>query len=58
LPSISPTQTEVDVIVPCYNVEQYVRRALDSVLAQTHQDFSIYAINDGCTDNTMQVLET
>jgi len=58
LPSISPTQREVDVIVPCYNVEHHVRRALDSVLAQTHQDFSIYAVNDGSTDNTMQVLET
>ena len=58
LPSISPTQREIDVIVPCYNVEHYVRRALDSVLAQTHQDFWIYAVNDGCTDNTMQVLET
>jgi len=58
LPSISPTHTEVDVIVPCYNVEYYVRRALDSVLAQTHQNFSIYAVNDGCTDNTMKVLET
>jgi cellulose synthase/poly-beta-1,6-N-acetylglucosamine synthase-like glycosyltransferase len=58
LPPISPTQSEVDVIVPCYNVEHYVRRALDSVLAQTHQDFWIYAVNDGCTDNTMQILET
>jgi len=58
LPPISPTQSEVDVIVPCYNVEHYVRRALDSVLAQTHQDFRIYAVNDGCTDNTMRVLET
>jgi glycosyltransferase involved in cell wall biosynthesis len=54
----SPAQTEVDVIVPCYNVEHCVRRALDSVLRQTHQDFSIYAVNDGCTDNTVQVLET
>jgi len=58
LPPISPTQTEVDVIVPCYNVEHYIRRALDSVLAQTHQDFSLYAVNDGSTDNTVQVLET
>jgi glycosyltransferase involved in cell wall biosynthesis len=57
LPTISPTQSEVDVIVPCYNVEDYVHRALNSVLAQTHQDFWIYAINDGSTDNTMQVLE-
>jgi glycosyltransferase involved in cell wall biosynthesis len=58
LPPISPTQSEIDVIVPCYNVEHYVRRALDSVLAQTHQDFRIYAVNDGCTDNTTQILET
>jgi hypothetical protein len=58
LPSTSPTHSEVDVIVPCYNVEHYVRRALDSVLAQIHQDFWIYAVNDGCTDNTMRVLET
>ena len=34
-----------------------MQRALNSVLAQTHQDFWIYAVNDGCTDNTMQVLE-
>ena len=54
----SPAQTEVDVIVPCYNVERRVRRALDSVLCQTHQDFSIYAVDDGCTDNTVQVLKT
>jgi len=54
----SPAQTEVDVIVPCYNVEHCVGRALDSVVRQTHQDFSIYAVDDGCTDNTLQVLET
>jgi glycosyltransferase involved in cell wall biosynthesis len=54
----SSAQTEVDVIVPCYNVEHCVRRALDSVLRQTHQDFSIYAVDDGCTDNTVQVLKT
>ena len=54
----SPPHTEVDVIVPCYNVEHYVRRALDSVLLQTHQDFCIYAVDDGCTDNTVRVLET
>jgi glycosyltransferase involved in cell wall biosynthesis len=53
----SPAHCEVDVIVPCYNVEPYLHRALDSVLAQTHQDFSIYAVNDGSTDNTTQVLE-
>jgi len=58
LATTSPAQTEVDVIVPCYNVEHCVRRALDSVLRQIHQDFSIYAVDDGCTDNTVQVLET
>lgn len=45
------------MIVPCYNVEDYVHRALNSVLMQTHQDFWIYAVNDGSTDNTLQILE-
>jgi glycosyltransferase involved in cell wall biosynthesis len=57
LPATSPIDSEVDVIVPCYNAEQYVHRALDSVLAQTLQDFWIYAVDDGSTDNTMKVLQ-
>jgi hypothetical protein len=47
----------VAVIVPCHNVERYLRRALDSAYAQTFKDFHVYAVDDGSTDGTIQILE-
>jgi cellulose synthase/poly-beta-1,6-N-acetylglucosamine synthase-like glycosyltransferase len=55
---ISPqVHSEVAVIIPCYNVERYLQRALDSVFSQTFSDFEIYAVDDGSTDGTTRVLE-
>jgi len=44
--------SEVAIIVPCYNVESFLQRALDSVYAQTYTDFHIYAVDDGSLDST------
>lgn len=41
---------EIDVIVPVYNVERYLRKCLDSVLAQTFRDFALILVDDGSTD--------
>jgi len=40
----------VSVIVPAYRATRYIGEALDSVLAQTVQDFEIVVVNDGCPD--------
>src|SRR5689334_9318776 len=40
----------VSVIMPAYNVTRYIGEALDSVFAQTFQDFEIIVVNDGCPD--------
>lgn len=49
-------QSEVVVVLPCYNAETTLQRALDSVYAQTYKDFHIYAVDDGSKDRTVQVL--
>lgn len=48
---------KVSVIIPVYNVEKYLKRCLDSVLNQTLRDIEIICINDGSTDNSVQILE-
>lgn len=47
---------EISVIVPCYNVERYVRASLNSLLAQDYPSFEIICIDDGSTDETRAVL--
>lgn len=39
-------------VVPVYNVEMYLERCLDSILAQTYQDYEVLLINDGSTDGS------
>ncbi len=46
------------VFMPVYNREQYVRQAVDSVLSQTFKDFELFAIDDGSTDRSAEILES
>lgn len=46
----------VSVIIPVYNVDAYLSACLESVLAQTFQDFEVICINDGSTDNSLDIL--
>ncbi len=49
--------TEVSVIIPVYNTEQYLRQCLDSVVNQTFKDIEIICVNDCSTDNSLQILK-
>lgn len=48
----------VDIIIPAYNVEEYISRCLDSVLSQvTGYSFRVLVVDDGSTDSTSSILE-
>ena len=47
----------VSVIVPIYNVENYVKKCLDSLAAQTLKDVEFILIDDGSTDNSGKIAD-
>lgn len=49
--------TELSIIVPIYNVETYLPRCIDSILAQTFTDFELILINDGSPDRCAEIME-
>ena len=48
---------KLSVIIPVYNVENYLRECLDSVVNQTTNNYEIIIINDGSTDNSLDIIK-
>lgn len=48
---------KVSIIIPVYNVELYLREALDSVINQTLKEIEIIIVNDGSTDNSLEIVK-
>ncbi len=53
---MSQNQPKVSVIIPVYNVENYLRECLDSVVNQTLEDIEIICVDDGSTDTSLKIL--
>lgn len=47
---------DLSVIIPIYNVENYLRECLDSVISQSFKNMQIICINDGSTDNSLSII--
>ena len=50
-------QPKVSIIIPVYNVEDYIGLTLDSLLNQTLKEIEIILIDDGSTDNSRQIID-
>ena len=48
---------KITVIVPVYNVENYLEKCLDSLINQTYKNLEIIVINDGSTDNSGEICQ-
>ena len=48
---------KISVIVPVYNTEAYLSRAIDSILAQSFEDFELILIDDGSTDSSSTICD-
>lgn len=49
--------TKISIIVPVYNKEEHLEETIFSLLNQTFNDFEIIAIDDGSSDNSLNILE-
>jgi len=46
----------VSIIIPCYNGENFIAQAIESVLNQTEQNFELLIVNDGSTDTSEKII--
>ena len=47
----------ISIIVPVYNVEQYLPKCVDSILSQTYHNLEILLVDDGSTDSSGKICD-
>lgn len=51
------TNSKISIIVPIYNMEKYLERCVDSILAQTYENLEIILVNDGSSDSSPEICD-
>ena len=47
----------ISIIIPVFNIDKYIEQCLESAINQTLKDIEIICINDGSTDNSLNILK-
>ena len=50
--------SKASILIPCYNGEKFVAEAIESALGQTHSHVEVVVVDDGSTDNSVEVLKS
>ena len=48
---------KISVVIPVYNIEDYLSECLDSIVNQSLEDIEIICVNDGSTDGSLDILK-
>ena len=48
--------TKLSVIIPVYNTAAYLQKCLESIFQQSFKDFEVICVDDGSTDNSLEIL--
>jgi len=52
------TAPKISVILSCYNSSHFLNKSIESILSQTFKDFEFIIINDGSSDNTLEIIQS
>ncbi len=47
----------ISILVPCFNTEKYIGKCIESILNQTYGNFELILLNDGSTDNSLNIMQ-
>lgn len=50
--------SKVSILIPCYNAEQWIKQAIESALNQTYSHKEIIVVDDGSTDNSLEIIKS
>ena len=54
---MSEKEILISIVVPAYNVENYIKECIDSILYQSYKNIEVIVVNDGSTDGTLDILK-
>lgn len=55
-PTMEQHQKKIAIVLPVYNMEEFLSECIDSILSQTYTNFDIFAVDDASTDSSLEIL--